>query len=103
MPMSRRSAASAGPTLGNCSSVSHSATLAAFGRFMRASHQHVVADQADRETFDLEPGLGVAGAHVDRLELAIFRNELDAGSRALEALHGDVVVDARHDDLAVLR
>src|SRR3982751_5010495 len=99
MPIRRRSAASDGPMLGNCSRRSHSSALFAFGALITAfaSHQHVIADQADGESFD---GEGVAGADDDRPELRVFGDELDAAARPLEALDGDVVAEPGDDDLA---
>src|SRR3954452_10321880 len=100
MPIRRRSAASGGPMLGSCSRRSHSSALFALGALITMastapSHQHVVADQADRQPFDLE---GVARADDDRLELGVFGVQLDAAAGALEALHGDIVAEPRDDD-----
>src|SRR5882757_3559212 len=105
MPIRRRSAASDGPMLGNCSSVRHSAALTAFGALMavaglfivadmRPSHQHVVADQPDGEAFELE--LDVAGSftttrrHDDGLEVGVLGDQLDAASGAAKTLDGDL-------------
>src|SRR2546423_5183625 len=102
MPIRRRSAASAGPMFGNCSSVLQSAALAALGALMTtALHQHVVADETDREPLELE--VDVAERHDDGLEVGVLGDQLDAGPRAPEALDRDVVAEPRDDDLAVLR
>src|SRR5436189_1732044 len=104
MPIRRKSAASAGPMLGNCSRRSHSSALFAFDALITMagapSHEHVVADQADGEPLDLER---VARAHDDRLELRILGVQLDAAARPLEALDGDVFAEPGDDDLPVLR
>src|SRR5678815_3712358 len=105
MPIRRKSAASAGPMLGSCSSRSHSSALFALGALITMastapSHEHVVADQPDREPLDLE---GVARTDDDRLELRVLGVQLDRTAGALEPLDGDVVAEPRHDDLAVLR
>src|SRR3982750_4090945 len=83
MPIRRRSAASDGPMLGSCSRRSQSAALFAFGALITtfASHEHVVADQADGEAFDRKV---VARADHDRLELRILGEELDAARCPLE-------------------
>src|SRR6476661_4907091 len=105
MPIRRKSAASDGPMLGSCSSRSHSSALVALVALITMapalpSHQHVVADQADRQALDLEV---VARTDDDRLELRVLRVQLDRAARALEALDGDVFAEAGDDDLPVLR
>src|ERR1019366_2965848 len=106
MPIRRRSAARAGPMLGSCSRCMHSAALGALGDLMTMagssaiSHQHVVANEADGETFDLE---GVFRADDDGLEFGVLGQQLDRAAAALEAIDRDLVAEPGDDDLAVLR
>src|SRR6478672_8474806 len=100
MPIRRRSAASDGPMLGSCSSRSHSSALFALGALITMalplpSHQHVVADQADRQALDLEV---VAGTDDDRLEFRVLGVQLDRAACTLEALDRNVFAETGDDD-----
>ena len=61
----------------------------------------VLRIRPDGNAFELE--VDVAERHDDGLEVGVLGDQLDGGARAAEALDGDVVAEARDDDLAVLR
>ncbi|CAM2151105.1 hypothetical protein PT2222_250094 [Paraburkholderia tropica] len=58
-------------------------------------------DQTDGNAFERE--VGAAGLHEDVVVVGVLRDQFDAVGLALQTLHGDVVAQTRHDDLAVFR
>src|SRR6185312_2366943 len=71
------------------------------GRSRALLHQPVglpTAQHADHDALDEQRLL--LEVHLDRLEVAVLRHEPNDGAFLTIALHGDLVLQARHDDLA---
>src|SRR5450432_1403251 len=97
MPMPRKSAATALPMFGRCSSL----VIAARAGLATDLPALAIAHQSNGNAFD---GEGCrASVDQNRCEVGVLRKQRDRMALAPQALDGDLVVDTRHHDLALTR